>query len=85
MPVFFVNSKSLKKDFLNFPYTLYKDDPHWVPPLRLERSEMMDVKKNPFFHHGEAVFFVAKNEGRVVGRISAQINFLHNQRYQEKT
>lgn len=85
MPVFLVNSTSLKKDFLNFPYKLYKDDPHWIPPLRLERSEMMDVKKNPFFRHGEAVFFVAKNEGRVVGRISAQINFLHNERYQEKT
>jgi GNAT superfamily N-acetyltransferase len=47
-----------------------------VPPLRLERKEHIDPKKNPFFEHADVQFFLALRDGRVVGRISAHID--HN-------
>lgn len=80
-----VSGGRLKKEFIRFPYALYKKDPNWVPHLRLERTEMITPKKNPFFEHGKAELFLAKKEGEVVGRISAHINYLHNERYGEKT
>ncbi|MDO8518676.1 MAG: N-acetyltransferase [Deltaproteobacteria bacterium] len=80
-----VTSKKLKKIFLDFPYGHYKNDPHWIPPLRMERSEMITPGKNPFFEYAEAELFVAFKEGKPVGRISAQVNSLHNKRYGEKT
>lgn len=80
-----VSDGRLKKEFIRFPYSLYKKDPNWVPHLRLERTEMITPKKNPFFEHGEAELFLAARNGEVVGRISAHINHLHNERYGEKT
>ncbi|MBI2339058.1 MAG: N-acetyltransferase [Deltaproteobacteria bacterium] len=80
-----VSSKSLRKEFIEFPYRFYKHDPHWIPPLKIERKEMIDPKKNPFFQNAEACLFLAFKDGKPVGRISAQINRLHNERYAEKT
>src|SRR3989338_10040328 len=80
-----VSSRRLRKQFIEFPYELHKNDPHWIPPLRIERKEMIDPKKNPFFLNAEACLFLALEDGKPVGRISAQINRLHNERYGEKT
>lgn len=83
-----VTTRKLKRDFINFPYKLYRDDPYFVPPLRLQRREFFSPKKNPFFDNANVQLFVAKKDGRtvgrIVGRISAQINYLHNERYGEK-
>ncbi|EKD50547.1 MAG: hypothetical protein ACD_62C00509G0002 [uncultured bacterium] len=80
-----VSHHKQKKAFINFPYSLYQNDPHWVPPLKLERQEFLDPKKNPFFLNAEGQLFLALREDQVVGRISAHINHLHNERYSEKT
>jgi hypothetical protein len=80
-----VENKKQKKQFINFPYKLYKDHPYWVPPLKFERAELLDPKKNPYFNNAEAQLFLALQEGEVVGRIAAQINRLHNERHAEKT
>lgn len=80
-----VNSRKLRRAFINLPYELYKNDPHWIPPLKLERKELINPKKNPFFENAEVQLFVAFKEGKPVGRISAQINRLHNERYHEQT
>lgn len=63
--------------FIELIYTLYKDDPNWVPPLRGEARELIDgIKTNPWFGHGRAKFWMAMRGGTVVGRISAQIDSL---------
>ncbi|HNT27209.1 MAG TPA: hypothetical protein PKH10_03425 [bacterium] len=69
--------------FLDLPYRLYRHDPNWVPPLRFERKMFFDRKKNPFFEHGEADYFVAYRDGVPVGRITAHID--HNYDAYHKT
>jgi GNAT superfamily N-acetyltransferase len=71
-----VEGKGDRKQFLDLPYRLYSTEKRWVPPLRLERKEHIDPKKNPFFEHADVQFFLALREGRVVGRISAHVD--HN-------
>jgi GNAT superfamily N-acetyltransferase len=56
--------------FLEFPYELYRDDPLWVPPLRRDVKALFS-DKNPFWHHAERALFLARREGRVVGRVAA--------------
>jgi hypothetical protein len=60
--------------FIEFYYDLYKDCPQWVPPLHLDASLPLNRKKHPFYSHSEADFFVAMQDGRVVGRICAAVN-----------
>jgi GNAT superfamily N-acetyltransferase len=71
-----VEGKGDRKQFLDLPYRLYSTEKRWVPPLRFERKEHIDPKKNPFFEHAEVQFFLAWRDGRPVGRISAHID--HN-------
>src|SRR5690606_17007119 len=56
--------------FVDVPFPIYRDDPYWVPPLRFERLQHLDPKRNPWFEHGEAALFVASRNGQPVGRIS---------------
>ncbi len=71
-----VSSKRALTDFIDLPYRLYADDPHWVPPLRADVAELLNPDKNPFFLHAEGQLFLARRDGRVVGRISAHIDKL---------
>ncbi|ALQ51004.1 hypothetical protein [Nitrosomonas ureae] len=66
--------------FIDVPWHIYANDPMWVPPLRLERRFHFS-RYNPFFKHGEWQAWVAFQNGRPVGRISAQIDSLHQERY----
>ena len=60
--------------FIELPYRLRAGDSQWVPPLRFERREFLNRGKNPWFEHGEAQFFLAERDGRLLGRISAHID-----------
>jgi GNAT superfamily N-acetyltransferase len=71
------------KAFIDLPYRLHANHPLWVPPLRLERRLFLSRRMNAFFSHGEAEYFLARRDGRVVGRVSAQINHAFND-YQQK-
>ncbi len=66
------------KDFINLQYDLYRNDPMFVPPLRIERSQFFNPKKNPFFEHAEIAFYVAYREKQPVGRITAHIDHNYN-------
>lgn len=66
--------------FIDVPWHIYANDPMWVPPLRLERRFHFS-RFNPFFKHGEWQAWVAYQNGQTVGRISAQIDSLHQERY----
>lgn len=66
--------------FIDVPWHVYANDPMWVPPLRLERRFHFS-RYNPYFKHGEWQAWVAYRQGRPVGRISAQVDSLHQERY----
>jgi hypothetical protein len=76
-------TKADKFDFLRVPFSVYADDPNWVAPLFVERMEHLDINKNPYFKHAEAQLFIAERNGKPVGRISAQIDRLHLERYKD--
>jgi len=67
-------------DFLRVADVVYADDPAWIPPLRLERRLHLS-RQNPFNQHGRWQGWVAWRDGRPVGRISAQVDALHHERY----
>jgi GNAT superfamily N-acetyltransferase len=66
------------KRFIGLPFRLHANHPLWVPPLKLERRLFLNRRLNAFFSHGEAAYFLARRDGRVVGRVSAQINHAFN-------
>lgn len=72
------------KAFIAFPSSLYRNDPNWIDPLFIEREEHLS-KKNPSVEHIEWQAFLAKKEGKVVGRITAQIDSLHRELYGQDT
>lgn len=65
------------------PCGLYADDPNWVAPLRFERLEHLDPRKNPYFAQAEVAYWTAWRGTRPVGRISAQVNRAHLARHQD--
>ena len=78
-----VDSRRELTTFIKLPFRLYRGEPNWVPPLIYDRRRFLDRGRNPFFEHGDAEYFLARRDGRVVGRISAQIDhhlqaFQHN-------
>lgn len=79
-----VQSKKELKQFIQLPYDFYKQDKNWIAPLYLERTELLDPKKNPFFDHAKVQLFLAKKNGKIVGRISAQVDDEYEKFHQEK-
>ena len=71
-----VSGKAEREAFVDLAYRINADDPNWVPPLRMEALELVDPAKNPFFGHADVQFFLARRDGRVVGRISAHLDHL---------
>lgn len=73
------------EDFLRLPWAINARDPYWVPPLLSHQRAFLNPAKGPFFEFGEAVYFLARRDGRAVGRISAHINRLHDEHYKDAT
>lgn len=70
--------------FIAFPYRLFRGDARWVPPLRRDVRTRLTPGKSPFFEHASAQHFLARRDGRVVGRISAVENRLHNECHDDR-
>ncbi len=68
------------KAFVRFPYSIYKDDPHWVPPLDMDDMGTLSPDKNPAFAYCEAELWMAYRDGKAVGRVAGIVN----RRYIEK-
>ena len=68
-----VQGSALLDRFIRLPERLHRDDPAYVAPLHLERRDALTAK-NPFFGHADVQFWLARKDGRDVGRISAQID-----------
>ena len=78
-----VETKKQLKEFIRMPWEVYKNDPNWVPWLFFERLNFFDKKKNPFFEHAEADYFIARRNGKAVGTIAAVLNHRHNEIHEE--
>ena len=70
------------KRFVRLAWDIYRDDPHWVPPLISE--QMKFLTRGPFFEIGEAAYFLAYRNGQIAGRISAHVNRRHNEHYGDR-
>lgn len=71
-----VKTRRDRKTFVDLPFRLYRDDPNWIPPLKSEAIGLITPDKNGWFSHARAQLFLAEQDGRVVGRISAHIDTL---------
>jgi GNAT superfamily N-acetyltransferase len=74
-----VLSRADLRDFIELPYRLHSNAGAWIPPLRLERRLFLTPRFNAFFRHGEARLYLAHRDGRVAGRVSAQIDTAFNE------
>src|SRR3990172_9057988 len=79
-----VTTRRQREMFLRLPWRLYRDDPAWIPNLLMLQRDVLSEKRNPFFDHGEAQLFLALRDGQPAGRISAQVNRLHNEYLEER-
>ncbi|WP_026777191.1 hypothetical protein [Polaribacter sp. Hel_I_88] len=68
-------TKSEIKQFVLFPFSLYKNHKYWVPPIIKDEIANFDPKKNPVFENAEAQFFLAYKNNTIVGRVIAIINW----------
>ncbi len=79
-----VESGGDRRRFLDFPWTLYRNDPNWIPPLRANAKEMVGFVPHPFYARNSIQTFLALRDGEPCGRIAAILNRGHNQRYDER-
>src|SRR5690349_1231244 len=80
-----VESKSDWAQFIDLPWSIYKNDPNWVPPLKIAVRDMLNVNKNPFFKHASMVPWIVIENGNCVGRVVGIIDDHHNKFHDEKT
>ena len=79
-----VTSSKEMRAFVRFNYELYKDCPYAVPDLLEDTLEVLDARRNPAFRFSEAAFFLARRDGRIVGRVAAIINRRANERWNKQ-
>src|SRR5512147_1087724 len=58
-----------KNQFLKFPWSLYRHDPLWVPPIFSEREKATDPKRGMFFRNGYADFYLAYRNRSLAGTL----------------
>jgi len=72
------NNNRQVKQFLNLPFSIYRNNPHWVPPLATDARSVLDRRRHPFYTHSNTAFLLAQDEaGMILGRLAV----LDNQRY----
>jgi len=74
-----------RRQFVTFPWRIYKNDPNWVPPLISEQLARLDPARNPFWQQAEGQMFLAWRNGELAGTVLAFINHAHNQALGERT
>lgn len=74
-----LSSKKDLKEFIELPWSIYKNDPNWVPPLKMALRDLLDQKKHPFYKTSTVKAWLAEKDSRVVGRIMAINNHAFNQ------
>jgi hypothetical protein len=70
-------------DFIKLPLSLYSQDTLFVPPLIMDVRERFS-KKNPFFLHAKVKYFLAKQKGKISGRVVSIVNHRHNEFHHDR-
>lgn len=73
-------------EFVDVPWRVPElvQSPHWVPPLRMMVRAALDTKSNPFYARADRALFIARRNGRPVGRIAAIENRAHNEAHHDR-
>ncbi len=79
-----VKSPSELRKFIDLPWQLYKNNPNWVPPLKITVKDYLDTKKNPFYQHSQIKMWLAYQDNHCVGRIAGIIDEHYNKFQNEK-
>lgn len=80
-----VTDDRIMRDFINLPFTVYKDDPNWIAPLSSEIRRTLDTNHNPYFFDASLQPFVCYKDAFPVARICVIINSLHWEKFRKKT
>ena len=75
-----VITRSDLKKFIEFPFSIYKENRNWIPPLLMDEYHTLRKEKNPAFEYCQAKYWLAYKDGRLAGRIAGIVN----RRYIEK-
>ena len=78
-----VSTRREWKDFLNFPWVHYRNDPNWIPPIRDNQKELVNYKPSPFYDRNRIQTFIAYRGGKVCGRIGSILNLGHIERHND--
>ncbi len=79
-----VESRRDRRQFIDLPWSLYRTDPNWIPPLRWNQSQLLGFHRHPFHDNAELQCFLARRGGEVCGRVAAILNRVHNEHYGEQ-
>ncbi|MFH1738375.1 MAG: GNAT family N-acetyltransferase [bacterium] len=79
-----VESASERRLFAAFPRQVYRNEPYWIPPLASEVRSLIHSGNHPFHEHADIGLFLARNEGRIVGRIAACVNHTFNEFHKQR-
>ncbi len=72
-----------RRRFQQFAWSIYAGDLNWVPPILAQERQLLGWRQHPFFDNAEIVTLLAERGGRVVGRLAAIVNHIHNRKYSE--
>jgi hypothetical protein len=79
-----VTTKTELSKFIKFPFSLYKKNANWVPPLIFDELHTLSRKKNPAFEFCDARYWLAYKDDKIVGRVAGIINHKYNEKWQKK-
>ena len=79
-----VRSRAEQKQFLELPWSIYRNYPNWIPPLRQTQQELVGFVKHPFYEDAQAQAFLATINGKPVGRVHAIMHYTYFRRYGER-
>jgi len=77
------NTAGDRRRFINLEWDIYRDNPCWVPPLKLDRHTILNPEKHPYHDHATSQLFLAEEDGEPIGRIAAHVNHAHNEFWNE--
>ena len=79
-----VESRKDRREFMELIWRLYRNDPNWIPPLRMNQEELVGFRKHAFYETNKCRAFLVLKDDQVVGRIVGIINYGHIKRYDEQ-
>ena len=85
MSIHIVDSKQQMRQFIDVPYQLYRNNPLWIPPLRIEQNKLFDARKNVFLQKCPYELFLAMDGDACIGRAAAFIDLEYNSYWGERT